>query len=53
VLCIPPNLPHSAEALEDTVDLDIFTPPREDWIAKTDEYLRRPQPASAAQPARK
>ncbi len=40
VLCIPPNLPHEAVALEDTVDLDIFTPPREDWIAKTDAYLR-------------
>ena len=40
VLCIPPNVPHEAVALEDTVDLDIFTPPREDWIAKTDAYLR-------------
>ena len=40
VLCIPPNEPHEAIALEDTVDLDIFTPPREDWIAKTDAYLR-------------
>ena len=40
VLCIPPNMPHQAEALEDTIDLDIFTPPREDWINKTDAYLR-------------
>jgi quercetin dioxygenase-like cupin family protein len=40
VLCIPSNMPHKAEALEDTVDLDIFNPPREDWINKTDEYLR-------------
>ncbi|HEX4166026.1 MAG TPA: cupin domain-containing protein [Bryobacteraceae bacterium] len=40
VLCIPPHAPHTATALEDTVDLDIFTPPREDWIKKTDEYLR-------------
>jgi quercetin dioxygenase-like cupin family protein len=40
VLCIPSRLPHKAEALEDTVDLDIFTPPRADWIAKTDQYLR-------------
>ena len=40
VLCIPPNVPHEATALEDTVDLDVFTPPREDWIAKTDDYLR-------------
>ena len=45
VLCIPPNVPHQAVALEDTVDLDIFTPPREDWIAKTDAYLRGGQAA--------
>ena len=41
VLCIPPDLPHQAEALEDTIDLDIFTPPRADWINKTDQYLRK------------
>jgi quercetin dioxygenase-like cupin family protein len=40
VLCIPSNMPHKAEALEDTVDLDIFAPPRADWINKTDQYLR-------------
>ena len=40
VLCIPPNMPHEAWALEDTVDLDIFDPPREDWLNKTDDYLR-------------
>jgi quercetin dioxygenase-like cupin family protein len=40
VLCIPANMPHKAEALEDTVDLDVFNPPRADWINKTDEYLR-------------
>ncbi len=40
VLCIPANVPHEAVALEDTVDLDIFTPPRQDWIAKDDAYLR-------------
>jgi quercetin dioxygenase-like cupin family protein len=40
VLTIPPNMPHSAEALADTVDLDIFNPPRADWINKTDDYLR-------------
>ena len=41
VLCIPSNMPHKAEALVDTVDLDVFNPPREDWIGKTDQYLRR------------
>jgi quercetin dioxygenase-like cupin family protein len=39
-LCIPPNVPHTAVALEDTLDIDIFTPPRTDWINKTDQYLR-------------
>ena len=40
VLCIPPHMPHEALALEDTVDLDVFDPPREDWLNKTDDYLR-------------
>jgi quercetin dioxygenase-like cupin family protein len=40
VLTIPPHMPHKAEALVDTVDLDVFHPPREDWINKTDHYLR-------------
>ncbi len=40
VLCIPSNMPHRAEALENTVDLDIFNPPRADWINKKDQYLR-------------
>jgi quercetin dioxygenase-like cupin family protein len=41
VLCIPPNLPHEAHALEDTIDLDIFNPPRQDWIDRDDAYLRK------------
>lgn len=40
-LVIPSNMPHQAEALEDTLDLDVFAPPREDWIAGTDAYLRK------------
>jgi quercetin dioxygenase-like cupin family protein len=40
-LCIPPNMPHEAIALEDTVDLDIFNPPRQDWLDKDDAYLRQ------------
>jgi len=40
VLAIPPHMPHKAEALSDTLDLDIFNPPRADWINKTDQYLR-------------
>ena len=41
VLHIPSNVPHMAEALEDTLDVDIFSPPRQDWLEKTDSYLRR------------
>lgn len=41
VLVIPSQVPHSAEALEDTVDLDLFCPPRADWLNKTDAYLRK------------
>ncbi len=44
VLCIPPHMPHKAEALEDTVDLDVFYPPRQDWLNKSDAYLRNKQP---------
>jgi unsaturated pyranuronate lyase len=40
VLTIPRNMPHKAEALVDTVDLDVFNPPRADWINKADDYLR-------------
>lgn len=40
VLVIPGNVPHLAEALEDTDNLDIFAPPREDWISGNDAYLR-------------
>jgi len=39
-LTIPPNMPHKAEAVEDTVDLDVFYPPRADWMSGTDAYLR-------------
>jgi unsaturated pyranuronate lyase len=40
VLTIPRNMPHKAEALMDTVDLDVFNPPRADWLNKADDYLR-------------
>ncbi len=43
VLTIPPYVWHKAEALEDTLDVDIFSPPREDWLNKTDAYLRDAQ----------
>jgi quercetin dioxygenase-like cupin family protein len=40
VLHLPSHLPHKAEALEDTLDVDIFCPPRQDWLEGSDAYLR-------------
>jgi quercetin dioxygenase-like cupin family protein len=40
VLVIPSNLPHRAVALEETLDVDVFCPPRQDWLNGTDAYLR-------------
>lgn len=40
VMVIPSNMPHSAVALEDTDDMDVFTPPRQDWLTGNDAYLR-------------
>lgn len=41
VLVIPSNVPHEAVALEDTLDVDVFSPPREDWLNGTDSYFHR------------
>jgi quercetin dioxygenase-like cupin family protein len=41
MVLIPGNVPHAALALEDTLDMDVFSPPREDWIKKDDAYLRK------------
>ena len=41
VVVIPSKVPHRAVALEDTLDVDIFAPPRQDWLSGTDDYLRR------------
>lgn len=41
VLCIPSWIEHQAEALEDTFELDLFSPIRQDWLDKTDDYFRR------------
>ena len=43
VLHIPSNIPHKAEALEDTLDVDVFSPPRQDWLNHTDTYFHRNQ----------
>lgn len=41
VLYLPSNVPHEAVALEDTLDVDVFSPPRQDWLDGSDAYLRR------------
>jgi quercetin dioxygenase-like cupin family protein len=41
VLVIPSNVPHEAVALEDTLDVDVFNPPRQDWLDGTDHYFHR------------
>ncbi|MEM7416736.1 MAG: cupin domain-containing protein [Gemmatimonadota bacterium] len=40
VMYIPSNVPHKAEALEDTFDVDVFSPPRQDWLDGTDSYFQ-------------
>jgi quercetin dioxygenase-like cupin family protein len=40
VLVIPSDVPHRAVALEDSLDVDVFSPPRQDWLDGTDTYLR-------------
>ena len=41
VLHIPSSVPHQAEALDDTFELDVFSPIRQDWLDRTDDYFRR------------
>jgi quercetin dioxygenase-like cupin family protein len=40
VLHLPSNVPHKAEALEETLDVDVFCPPRRDWLDGTDTYFK-------------
>ncbi len=40
VMQIPPNAPHSVEALEESEGLDLFSPIRSDWLQGDDAYLR-------------
>jgi len=41
VVVIPENLPHEAQIVGDVVEIDMWAPRREDWLNKTDDYLRR------------
>lgn len=51
ILCIPPHVPHEVIALQDSVALDIFNPPRQDWIDGNDAYLRgAPEAAPTKKP---
>lgn len=49
LLCIPPYVLHEVTALEDSVALDIFNPPRQDWIDGDDSYLRSGEPAATSE----
>ncbi|MCS7026306.1 MAG: cupin domain-containing protein [Bryobacteraceae bacterium] len=40
-MVIPPNVPHSVSASEDSLVIDLFSPRREDWLRGEDAYLRR------------
>ena len=40
-IAFPANVAHDAEALEDSVVFDAFSPPRDDWRRGEDAYLRR------------
>ena len=50
VLIIPSHMPHEVEALADSLSLDIFSPPRADWLGKTDSYLRGVKPQAGKSP---
>ena len=41
VIHIPSGVAHQSEALEDTFELDVFSPIREEWLTGADEDLPR------------
>ncbi len=41
VVVIPSNLPHEALMIGDVEEIDTWAPPRQDWLDKTDDYLRK------------
>lgn len=41
VIIFPPHVPHEFFALEETIDIDFFTPVREDWITQSASYLTK------------
>ena len=49
VLRLPSSVPHKTEALEETLDVDIFNPPRRDWLDHTDDYFKDLSPPTTGQ----
>ena len=41
IMIVPPNVPHEFIFLEDTIDIDIFAPARQDWLDRTATYLHQ------------
>ena len=41
VIVIPSNLPHEALMIGEVEEIDTWAPPRQDWLDKTDNYLRK------------
>ena len=41
ILHIPSNIPHGVVALEDSFNIEIFVPVRQDWMTGRDDYLRK------------
>lgn len=50
VLHIPAHVPHEATALEDTLDVDLFSPPRADWLDGSDSYFHAQPGEQRAEP---
>jgi len=40
VVVLPSGVPHKVEVIKNTYSLDIFSPPRQDWLSGDDQYLR-------------
>ena len=41
VIVIPSNMPHEALCIGDVEETDTWSPRRDDWLNKTDDYLRK------------
>ena len=41
IMIIPPNVPHEFRFTQDTIDIDIFSPQRQDWMDGTADYFSK------------